>query len=174
MYPSCLVSPLPEAASASDPPVRLTCRESLSLFHIFFLAYNSKAESWTRNLLRQRSPWANDYGRRLPSSRAGCHHGRTTSQAAPMSPGDQSKSRRGRLSCISRMEAPMTSGTKERLADRQAMYSDPRDRRRSQRGVSGRAQTRVVSDVSVTPELRRASHLENGGLSRSPRTSRIG
>ena len=54
-----------------------------------------------------------------------------------MSPGDQSKSRRGRLSCIHRTAAPMISGTKERLADRQTIHSDPRDWRRCQRGVSG-------------------------------------
>jgi hypothetical protein len=65
MYPPCLVAQLPEAATASDPPVRLTDRASLFLFHIFFLACNSTAESWTQNLLRPRRPWANHYGRRL-------------------------------------------------------------------------------------------------------------
>jgi hypothetical protein len=42
MYPPCLVAQLPKAATASDPPVRLTYRESLLLFHMFFLAYNSR------------------------------------------------------------------------------------------------------------------------------------
>jgi hypothetical protein len=137
MYPSCLVAQLPEAATASDPPVRLTYRESLFLFHMFFLAYNSKAESWTRNLLRPRRPWANHYGRRLPSSGDGRHSGRTTTQPAQISLGDQFESRWGRLSGIGCTPAPMTSGTKEKLADRQAIYSDPRDGRQCQRGVSG-------------------------------------
>lgn len=137
MYPPCLVAQLPETATASDPPVRLTCRESLFLFHMFFLAYRSKAESWTRNLLRARCPWANHYGRRLPSSGHGRHSGRTTSQAAQIRLGDHLESRWRRLSGICCTPAPMTSGTKERLADQQAIYSDPRDGRQCQRGVAG-------------------------------------
>jgi hypothetical protein len=148
MYPSCLVAQLPEAATASDPPVRLTYRESLFLFHIFLLAYNSKAESCTRNLLRPRRPWANHYGRRLPSSGDGRHSGRTTTQPAQISLGDQFESRLGRLSGIGCTPAPMTSGTKERLADRQAIYSDPRDGRQCQRGVSG-GRRRVLPQTSA-------------------------
>jgi hypothetical protein len=148
MNPPCLAAQLPEAATASDPPVRLTYRESLFLFHIFFLAYNSKAESWTRNPLRPRRPWPNHSGRRLPSSGDGRHSGRTTTQPAQISLGDQFESRWGRLSGIGCTPAPMTSGTKERLADRQAIYSDPRDGRQCQRGVSG-GRRRVLPQTSA-------------------------
>jgi hypothetical protein len=148
MYPSYLVAQLPEAATASDPPVRLTYRESLFLFHIFSLAYNSKAESWTRNLLRPRRLWASHYGWRLPSSGDGRYGGRTTSQPAQISLGGQFESRLGRRSGIYCTPAPMTSGTKERLADRQAIYSDPRDGGQCQRGVSG-GRRRVLPQTSA-------------------------
>ncbi len=151
MYPPLRVPPLPQVIAedseielpqetcASDPPVRLTCRESLSPFHMLFLAHTLKAKNWTPKLLPPRRPWADDHGRCIPSSGAGRHNGSTTSQGRHISSGHRYESRRECLSCVRRTPAPLTSGTKERLADRQAIHSGPRDWTRYQRGVSAGA-----------------------------------
>jgi hypothetical protein len=48
---------VPLEAAVSDPSVALTHLEGLSLFLLLFLAHKSKAESWTRKLLRLKSLW---------------------------------------------------------------------------------------------------------------------
>jgi hypothetical protein len=72
MYPPFSTLPLPLEAVDSDPPARLVCLESLSLFHILFLAPESKPESWTRNVLLLGSPWADGHGALVVCSRASC------------------------------------------------------------------------------------------------------
>jgi hypothetical protein len=62
---------LPLDAAVSDPPVRLVHLESLYVFHVVFLARQSKAQSCSRQGLWPWRPWTDDHERRIPSSAEG-------------------------------------------------------------------------------------------------------
>jgi len=62
---------LPLDAAVFDPPVRLVHLESLSVFHVVFLARQSEAQSCSRQGLWPWRPWTDDHERRIPSSAEG-------------------------------------------------------------------------------------------------------
>jgi hypothetical protein len=123
VYPPFISRTLPLEAAVADPPARLAYRESISLSHMLFTAYNSKAESWTRNVLWPRRPWSDGHGPRIPSSGAGCQSGSATGQARQIGAGHQDECVWERLSHICRPTAPMASGTQVRLSERHANQS---------------------------------------------------
>jgi hypothetical protein len=106
MPPLLIAGPLPRNAAVSDRPVRLACLESLSLFHILPPAYKSKAESWTRQVLWPRRPWAEDHSPLIPSLAAGRQSGSARRQVEQIGPGDRHESRWERPSHRRRTIAP--------------------------------------------------------------------